>query len=87
MAILQCSRFGVLHKSNKSPRTTLGNDSSKYWLTQNVFLIGVAGLLTLVFALVMIFKRKELAKDAQYGAIGYFVIIMVIQKCHNLLSG
>ncbi len=60
----------------------LGDDSSKYWLTKNVFLIGVASLLTLVFALVMIFKRQELAKDATYGAIGYFVIIMVLIGMH-----
>lgn len=60
----------------------LGNDSSKYWLTKDVFLLSVAGLLTFVFALVMIFKRKELAKDAQYGAIGYFVIIMAIIGMH-----
>lgn len=60
----------------------LGTDSSKYWLTKNVFLIGVATLLTLVFALVMIFKRQELAKDAKYGAIGYFVIIMALIGMH-----
>ncbi len=60
----------------------LGNDSSKYWLTKDVFLLGVAGLLTVVFALVMLFKRKELVKDAQYGAIGYFVIIMVLIGMH-----
>lgn len=60
----------------------LGNDSSKYWLTKDVFLLSAAGLLTFVFALVMIFKRKELAKDAQYGAIGYFVIIMAIIGMH-----
>ena len=60
----------------------LGDDSSKYWLTKNVFLIGVAILLTLVLAVIMIFKRKELAKDAKYGAIGYFVIIMVLLGMH-----
>ncbi|MEZ4803600.1 MAG: 4Fe-4S binding protein [Gelidibacter sp.] len=60
----------------------LGTDSSKYWLTKNVFLLGVAALLTLVFALVMIFKRQELAKDAKYGAIGYFVIIMTLIGMH-----
>ncbi|MGJ8590965.1 MAG: 4Fe-4S binding protein [Aquaticitalea sp.] len=60
----------------------LGDDSSKYWLTKNVFLLSVAGLLTLVFALVMIFKRQELAKDAKFGAIGYFVIIMVLIGMH-----
>ncbi|MEO5789131.1 4Fe-4S dicluster domain-containing protein [Gelidibacter sp.] len=60
----------------------LGTDSSKYWLTKNMFLTGVAALLTLVFALIMIFKRKELAKDAQFGAIGYFVIIMTLIGMH-----
>lgn len=60
----------------------LGTDSSKYWLTKNVFLIGVASLLTLVFAWVMIFKRQQLAKDAKYGAFGYFTIIMVLIGMH-----
>lgn len=56
----------------------LGNDSSKYWLTKTVFVIGVAVLLTSVFAWAMIFRRKELEKDAKYGAIGYFTIIAVL---------
>ena len=30
----------------------------------------------------MIFKRNELGKDAKYGAIGYFVIIMVLIGMH-----
>lgn len=62
----------------------LGDDSSKYWLTKNTFLLSVAGLLTVVFALVMIFKRKELQKDALYGAIGYFVIIIGLISFHYL---
>jgi len=60
----------------------LGEDSSKYWLTKNVFLFGVAGLLTVVFAWVMIFKRNELQKDALYGAVGYFVIILGLIGIH-----
>lgn len=60
----------------------LGDDSSKYWLTKSTFLISVAVLLTVVFTLVMIFKRDQLAKDAQYGAIGYFVIILVLLGMH-----
>ena len=60
----------------------LGDDSSKYWLTKSTFLISVAVILTLVFALAMIFKRDQLAKDAQYGAIGYFVIILVLLGMH-----
>ncbi len=60
----------------------LGNDTSKYWLTKNTFLIGVASLLTSVFVLVMVFKRAQFKKDAKYGAIGYFVIIMALIGFH-----
>ena len=64
----------------------LGNDTSKYWLTKGVFLLGSAAIMTLVFALVMLFKRDQLQKDAKYGAIGYFVIIMALIGFH-FLSG
>ena len=60
----------------------LGDDSSKYWLTKNTFLIGVASLLTLVFAGVWIFKREELKKDAKIGSIGYFIIILSLIALH-----
>ncbi|MGB5821067.1 MAG: 4Fe-4S dicluster domain-containing protein, partial [Saonia sp.] len=60
----------------------LGNDTSKYLLTKTTFLVGVVAILTLVFAWVMIFKRKQLQKDAQYGAIGYFVIIIALVGLH-----
>jgi len=62
----------------------LGNDTSKYWLTKNYFLIGVALLLTLIFVLVMVFKREQFQKDARYGAIGYFAIIMALIGFHYL---
>ncbi len=62
--------------------TYLGYDPNKYWLTKNVFLMSVAGFLTFIFAGVMIFKRKELGKDAQYGAIGYFAVIMLLIGIH-----
>ena len=64
----------------------LGNDTSKYWLTKNTFLNGVALLLTVIFVLVMIFKREQFQKDARFGAIGYFVIIMALIGFH-FLSG
>jgi polyferredoxin len=64
----------------------LGTDTSKYWLTKSTFLIGVAVLLTLVFGWVMIFKREQLQKDAQYGAIGYFVIIIALIGFHFFSS-
>ncbi len=62
--------------------TYLGKDSKQFWLTQNTFLLGVGLLLTLVCALVLIFKRKELGKDARYGAIGYFIIIAALFIMH-----
>lgn len=64
--------------------TYLGNDSSKYWLTKDIFLIGVGFLLTAVFAWAMIFRRNQLKKDARYGAIGYFVIIISLIAFHYL---
>ncbi len=60
----------------------LGDDSSKYWLTKDTFLISVAVFLTLVFAGVWIFKREELQKDARIGSIAYFVIIIALLALH-----
>lgn len=62
----------------------LGNDTRKYWLTKDVFLIGVVFILTSVFAWTMIYKREQLQKDARYGAIGYFVIIIALVGMHYL---
>ncbi len=61
-------------------------DDGKYWLNKTSFLIGVAVLLTSVFALVMIFKRNEFKKDAKFGAIGYLAIILSLIGFH-FLSG
>ena len=60
----------------------LGNDTSKYWLTKSTFLIGIAVLLTAVLAWVLLFKREQFKKDALYGAIGYFVIILALIGFH-----
>jgi polyferredoxin len=62
--------------------TYLGKDPSKFWLTHSTFLFGVGAILTLVFAVVMIYKRNELGKDARYGAIGYFVVIAALFVMH-----
>lgn len=62
--------------------TYLGSDSNKFWLTQTIFLMIVGILLTLIFTIVMVFKRKELGKDAIYGAIGYFVVIATLFILH-----
>ncbi|HET7361023.1 MAG TPA: 4Fe-4S dicluster domain-containing protein [Salinimicrobium sp.] len=64
----------------------LGQNSNEFWLTRDLFLWLSAGFLTLLFALIMIFKRRELAKDAKYGAIGYLSIILFIFAI-NYFSG
>lgn len=60
----------------------LGDDTSKYWLTKSSFLLIFVGILTFVFTLVMVFKRKQLKKDAKYGAIGFFVVIAALVILH-----
>ncbi|MCF6296549.1 MAG: 4Fe-4S binding protein [Flavobacteriaceae bacterium] len=67
--------------------TYLGYDLNKYWLTKDVFLILVVALLTVIFSVVMIFKRNEFGKDARYGAIGYFVTIIVLIGMHYFNNG
>lgn len=62
--------------------TYLGYDSKKYWLTKDLFLIGVGVFLTVVFAVIWYFKREELEKDARYGAFGYLVIILTLLGIH-----
>ncbi len=62
--------------------TYLGSDPNKFWLTRSTFLLSVGVLLTVVFAVVMVFKRQELGKDARYGAIGYFIILAVLFIMH-----
>lgn len=60
----------------------LGDDGSSYWLTKDLLLVGVAVLLTFILALVLIFKRNELKKDALYGAIGYFIVVITLMGMH-----
>jgi polyferredoxin len=62
----------------------LGPDTGKYWLSRPQFLLGVAALLTAVFSWVMLFRRKELEKDARYGAWAYFMIILALVGFHYL---
>ena len=60
----------------------LGYDAEKYWLTKDAFLIGVATLLTLVYAVIFIFKRQELKKDAKVAATVYLAIILSLIGIH-----
>lgn len=62
--------------------TYLSYDSTKYWFTKDTFLIAVAIVLTVLFALLWIFKKEELKKDAKIGAIGYLVIILSLIGIH-----
>lgn len=56
----------------------LNENPGEFWLSKDSFLLGSAGLLTLLFSLIMIFKRQQLAKDAKYAAVGFFVIMLSI---------
>ncbi len=60
----------------------LGEDTSKYWLTKDTFLLGVGAFLTLLFAGIWFFKRHQLKKDARYGAIGYLIILLILIGMH-----
>jgi polyferredoxin len=60
----------------------LGPDNSKYWLSKSQFLIGVAALLTGIFAWVLAFRRKALKKDALYGAAAYLLIVLGLLAIH-----
>ena len=56
----------------------LNENQEQFWLSKNVFLLACAIFITALFAVIMIFKRDQLAKDAKYGAVGYLVIVLVI---------
>ncbi|MEY8850139.1 4Fe-4S binding protein [Psychroserpens sp. XS_ASV72] len=62
--------------------TYLGYDKNDFWLTRSVFICLVIGFLSLVFGSIMLFKRKELEKDAKYGAIGFFSVIILLIFMH-----
>lgn len=59
-------------------------DGSKYWINKENFLIGCAVFLTVLFALIMLFKRDELANDAKLGAVGFLVVILAFIGIHFL---
>ena len=62
--------------------TYLGYDYNNFWLTRDLFIGLVIAFLSIIFILVMIFKRHELGKDARYGAIGFFVVIVLLLILH-----
>ena len=62
--------------------TYLGYSSNDFWLTRGVFISLVIGFLSIIFVGVMLFKRRELGKDAKYGAIGFFVVIALLLVMH-----
>lgn len=62
----------------------LGPDNKKYWMSKPQFLLGVALLLSGVFAWIMLFKREQLRQDARYAAWGYLIIILGLIGFHFL---
>ncbi|WP_035917010.1 4Fe-4S binding protein [Flavimarina sp. Hel_I_48] len=73
----------LINQAANSPKLNISSETQtqffdNLWLSKEAFMWSVVALLTLVFGWVMIFRRKQLAKDAKYGAIGYFVVVMSI---------
>jgi polyferredoxin len=64
----------------------LGTDPGRFWLTRDVFLIGVAVFLGLLFALIWHFKKDQLAADARLGAVGYLAIVLGLIAVHYFLG-
>ncbi len=54
----------------------LNENPGQYWMSKNQFLVASAFFLSLVFSLIMIFKKDRLAKDAKRGALISFVLVM-----------
>ncbi|MEL6811303.1 MAG: 4Fe-4S dicluster domain-containing protein, partial [Bacteroidota bacterium] len=57
--------------------TYLGYDAEKYWLTKDMFLIGVSLFLILLFVSIAWYKRAELKKDAFRGALVYLLVTLI----------
>lgn len=62
--------------------TYLGYDPNKYWLTKDLFLVLVAVLISVLFAILWIFKRQEFKKDAKIASIAYLSIILGLIGIH-----
>jgi len=59
--------------------TYLGYDANKYWFTKGTFLFSVGAFLTLLFAGILYYKRKELNKSALLGAsISYAITLLFL---------
>ena len=56
----------------------LPRDSHNFWLTKNIFLLICATGLSLLFGLIMIFRKEHLAQDAKRGATAYFSVVIGI---------
>lgn len=62
--------------------TYLGYENNDFWLTRGVFISLVIVFLTIVFVSVLYFKGKDLKKEVKYGAIGFFVTILLLLVLH-----
>ena len=60
----------------------LGYKKNDFWLTRDVFIYLVIGILSILFATVMIFKRQEFKKDAKYAIIGFTGVIGLLLIMH-----
>ena len=53
-------------------------EPTDFWLTRNLFLGLCAGGLILLYALIMIFKREHLARDAKRAATAFLLVVLGI---------
>ncbi len=56
----------------------LNNDPEKFWLTKNMFVFGIVGLLSLLISSIYIFKRKLMDKDAIYTMVSLGIIMIAV---------
>lgn len=56
----------------------LNNEPDKFWLTKDVFIYGIVGLLALLTTAIFAFKRKSMDKDAIYTMVSLAVIMIAV---------
>ena len=56
----------------------LDENTGMFWLSKEMFLAGTAVLFILLYALIIIFRGKQIARDARRAAVGFLMILLAI---------
>ncbi|MDT7829233.1 4Fe-4S binding protein [Pricia sp. S334] len=79
---MESGQTAELTSTNGTSFTVEKNSAVKQYdnslISKEFFIWSVILVLTLIFAWALLFRREELAKDARYGAIGYFTVVVGI---------